>query len=411
MAFNNRIRLPFKITRPQFSEERGSFRKANGATKTMFVTIKKSYEGETDWLPEKWHERLKIALAHDNVVIEGGKYLGGVNQEGDYDINWQEFLDYPTAKAKFKVNVTPFAASNTNCQTCEEATQLNVVNDTFEDSYGDPLDLAEDTEYILNVADNDEICCYPVQFSITSFNSSVLVSATIDNDGILTIRTKTPLQDATNVLLVTYRVTCPNGSYDEANVYGNINGSIAAACLAPENVTSLAVTNNSAEITWDAPTPAPVNGYIWQLFRMDTPGTPVQEGATTDLFVNLTGLEDGTDYGFYVKSDCDTDESAFVEELFTTTDTPPGSGFGCGEYSLFNNDLNMTEYQEVTYMDCFGNYQTIRVYGQGTPTICAAQNSPGDPVYIYVHPIIHGGNKIGQFAPPDSIEINYIDLC
>lgn len=402
MAFKNRIRLPFKLTRPQYAEERQSFRKSDGVTKTLSVVVRKTYEGETDWISEKIHERLKIALAHDNITIEGDKYLGGIAQEGDYEIQWQDFLDYPTAKAKFKVNVTPFDATNSNCQSCEEATQLSVVDDAFES----PLE--EDTQYTLNVAENDDICCYPALFTITYYNSTYLSSASIDQDGIISIQTKTDLIDATNLLLLTYRVTCPNGGYDEGNVYADINGSLEPACNAPEKLSALLVDSGSASVTWDAPTPAPVQ-YIWELYDLTNPGPAIQSGTTTDTSLSLTGLSASNDYQIFVKSDCGGNESAFVDDEFTTPASNT-SGLLCGRYAVANTEFDTSYYREVTYMDCNGVYQTVRVYGQGQALFCAAQTGPGSPIYIHSNPTESNNNGDSRFATA-TIIINYVYLC
>lgn len=353
---------------------------ANGTTKTLSVVVRKIYEGATDWLPEKWHERFKMALAHDNVTIEGDKYLGGISQEGDYEIDWQQFLDYPTAPAKFKVNVTPFAATNSNCMTCAEATQLSLVDDVFANAYDEPIPLQEETTYVLNVADNDDICCYPSVFSLTTYNATYLSAASIDQSGVLSITTKDGLTSANNVLLATYRVTCPNGSYDEASVYGNIDGSVEG-CLAPVNVTLAALTPTSAAVEWEDPSPLP-NEYEWKLFEMQTPGTPVQTGTspTGGVFPSLTGLEDGTEYGFYVRSICDTTNSNFVELLFTT----PVNTESCGRYRIhYSDDSGLsTNSVDVTYMDCNSEYQTVTVFNFRSRVICAQQTTPGNPVHI-----------------------------
>lgn len=379
MPFKNRIRLPVQITKPQYPDERSVFRNAAGVTQTLSVVVRKEYLGDTDWMPEKWHERFVMALSHDNVNIEGDKYLGGVSKEGDYEINWQDFLDYPTAPAKFKVQVTPFAATNSNCMSCEEATQLNLADDTFEDAYG-PIDMQEAEAYTVNVVANDEICCYPAVISITYFNPDYLVSATITQAGLLEVETLSGLTSANNVLLVTYRVTCPNGSYDEANVYGNIEGSIAG-CLSPLNVTLASLTPFTAAPQWDDPDPLP-NSYEWKLFEMQTPGTPVQTGTspTGGVFPTLTGLDDGTDYGFYVRSICDTANSNFVELLFTT----PVNSDTCGQYRVHFDDGTgiSSNSTDVTYLDCNGIYQTVTVFNLRSRVICAQQTTPGNPVEI-----------------------------
>lgn len=379
MPFLNRIRLPFQILRPQFPEEKSVFRNAAGVSKTLSVVVRKEYQGEVDWLPEKWHKRLKMALAHDTVNIEGDKYLGGISQEGDYDIEWSEFLDYPTAKAKFKVQVTPFSATNSNCMSYEEATQLNLEDDFFEDAYG-PIAMQENEEYIINVVANDEICCYPAVLSLVYFNSDYVEAVELSQNGQLSVSTLDNLTSINNVLLATYRVTCPNGSYDEANVYGNIEGSIEG-CLAPLNVTLAALTPFSAAPQWDDPSPLP-NSYEWKLFEMQTPGTPVQTGTspTGGVFPTLTGLDDGTDYGFYVRSICDSSNSNWVELLFTT----PVNTESCGQFRVHFNDGTSisTNSADITYLDCNSIYQTVTVFNMRSRVICAQQTTPGNPVDI-----------------------------
>lgn len=373
MPFVNRIRLPFYLSRPQYPDDRTIFRRADGTTKTLSAVVRKTYEGETDQLPEKIHERLKIALLHDTVNIEGDRYVGGVSVDGDYTIDWQRFLDFPLAKAEFRVQVTPFDFSNSNCQTCEEASQLNLVDDTFPD----PLD--EDTEYTINVFSNDDICCSPITAEITAINADFIESATIDPlSGIVTLQTKTPLEIANGVNLLTYRVTCPNGGYDEADVFADINGSIEA-CLAPVNLQVTDITSDSATATWEAPSPAPSNGYVWQLYNADTMAL-VDSGATGGLTVDLTGLDEDVDYIFYVAGDCGDEQSNNVSTEFSTEI----SSEGCGRYRLFWNDGTGIRGNSTTafYIDCNGDSQEITVFNLGFHMICALENSPGDPVHI-----------------------------
>lgn len=397
MPFQNRIRLPLQILRPQFKAERNVFRKANGSIKTTFAIVNKSMEGETDWIGEKWHERIQIALNHDTVNIEGDKYLGGISPDGDYDIEWSDFLDYPIAKAKFKVNVTPFAASNHNCQTCEEATQLDLTDDVFVDGYGDPITLEEGTTHEINVATNDDICCYPAVFSITSYNTDYLVSATITQAGLLTVVLKPDLPNSNGVVLVTYRVTCPNGGYDEATVTANISGGAPDSCLAPENVIYFDATTTTVEMNWHVPDVLPADGYHWQLFEAQSPGAPVQELSQPTNSVILIGLTPGTDYIFYVKSVCETGvlESNYIFTPFTTLIDEDAS---CGNYELSFYDPNgiPSEFADVIYASCDGGYIHDRIFHGQTRSICTQQTSPGTPVSI---------------EATSTIQIYYLGLC
>lgn len=388
MSFRNRARLAFYVTRPQFPEERNTFRLANGRTKVQSVIIRKVLEGETDYLPVELHERLKIALAHDNITIEGYRYLSGVGvvAEADYEIAWiAGMIDYPLAKAAFKVEVSPYNVTNDNCQSCEEATQLSLVDDTFPD----PLE--EDTEYTINVFANDDICCKPITAEIVEINSTFLESAEIDPaTGIITVVTKTPLMDANGVNLLTYRVTCPNGSYDDADVFGNIEGSIDA-CLAPTDLDVSEIDDDSATATWAAPTPAPANGYIWQLYYAEPFLQLVDSGTTAGLSVNLTGLEAGREYTFFVQSDCGDGVSNNVTFDFTTS----SSGDGCGRYEVSYDDGtgNPENFTFFEYMNCAGDNTPKKIQNLTSVIICALESSPGSPYnivgatfYTYIEP-------------------------
>lgn len=380
----------------QFPEERTVFRKANGVTKTLSVIVRKTYEVETDFLPEIWHQRLKIALAHDNISWEGDRYLGGVTQDGDYSIQWPDgVLHYPTAKAECKVQVTPFDATNSNCQTCEEATQLELEDDTVtSELYGG--DLEEDTDYTWPLADNDVICCYPAVFSLVSYNSDYLTSASINSaTGLLSIHTGVDLVSAAGLLIATYRVTCPNGGYDEANVYASFDGSVPG-CLAPVDVAITGISPDSATATWTESEPG--STYYWELYEGTMPvGTPVQTGTLVGSTLPLTGLTPDTEYFFQVQTVCYGSNSDFV---FVRFDTIPETDT-CGNYHLgFNDGTGIPSHSiTVQYRDCSLNLQYVQIFNNNGTFICAAQTSPGVPVSI------NGG------PPAVYLTIGYIGLC
>lgn len=374
MPFKNRIRLPFYVTRAQFPSEQNVFRRADGSTKTLSAIVRKVYEGETNYLPEAIHERLKIALMHDDVTVEGQRYLGGVSVEGDYDIEWNEFLDYPIAKAKFKVQVTPFNYSNDNCQTCEEALQLILEDDTITGPYEA---LEESQQYEYNVFENDSICCSPVTSEIVSINSLYVASASIDaTTGIVTLTMQDTMPSATLVNLLTYRVICPNGGYDDADVFANVEGS-EMTCNIPTNIV-IAPSETEAEISWDNILGA--TGYNWQLYLASDLFNPINSGSTAFNTTTLTGLSSGTEYVFYVQTDCgDGNLSGFSNMPFETSGSPSQ---GCGQYQLYNNNPPAT-YATTTYIDCNGDSKNRQVQGSHSTIICALENEPGEPVSIF----------------------------
>lgn len=121
MPFANRVRLPFYLSRPQFPVDEDVYLKANGTRRVLKSIVSKEYEATTDYMPQSVHERLAIALRHDSVKVEGEKVEAYIRINGAYAIEWQDFMDYPVAMARFKALEEAFVARNTKCETCEPA--------------------------------------------------------------------------------------------------------------------------------------------------------------------------------------------------------------------------------------------------------------------------------------------------
>ncbi len=372
--FSNRARLPFFITQPQFPDEKTVTTLADGSTKTRSVVVTKVYAGKTASMPERIHERLKIALVHDTVNIEGDRYFGGVTPTGDYDISWENFMDRPVAQAEFKVQVTPFDATNSNCKSCDEANQIILVDDVFPD----PLD--QNHTYALNVFANDTVGCSPYTATIVTFDPNFLVSAAISEMGVITIVTKAAFIIANGVKLLTYRVLCPNGGFDEADVYANMNGTVEA-CLAPTNVRIVSTTDNSVTMAWDAPTPAPAGGYDWVLSKglFGSGGSISQQGNTATLTVTVNNLSDATDYNFGVRGHCDADSQSQYKNINVKTESQQDS---CGLYNVTITPKGLDRRKNVTYIACNGQVATKSVAGHNTEQICCLEISPGVPSSI-----------------------------
>lgn len=377
MPFLNRIRLPLYAKQAQFPTEANRFRLADGTTKTLSVSIRKNYQVETDYMTEAQHQRLVVALNHDTVRIEGTRYIGGVTVDGEYQIDWQDFLDYPVAKATVQINVTPFDFTNSNCQTCDQATQLSLVDD-------DAGELEEGVPKDTNVYTNDSICCYPVTASITWFDTGYLASATIDAaTGIATLTTKDPVATVGSIKLATYRVTCPDGSYDEADIYGSIVGS-GDACEQPSEFLEPDYSDDpplTVTIEFAAPVVDPSGGYEWQLFEADDLGTPIQTGTEADKTVLLENLEYGKAYVFYIRSICDDGiVSPYSQQEFTT----PSSDFpDCGRFEIAADDGTLGSGSHAySYMDCAGTIQSGGIINLTTKTECMMTDDFGNPVYF-----------------------------
>lgn len=385
MSFSNRIRLPFKLHKPQFLEDATRYRKANGVTVTLSVIVRKVYEGLTDSIPEKLHERLKIALVHDSVQIEGDKYVGIITQEGDYQIEWQDFLSHPLAQGKFKAEVTPFNATNSNCGTCEEQIQIVAVDD-------DLGTLTEGQHVVFNPLTNDSVCCNPVSITLVTVNGDYIENVSIDTvTNEITFDVKTPIQDSNGITIITYRAQCDNGMFDEANVIAAFIGSIPATCDTPTNLVTTDITDTTATIDWDDITGA--DRYDWQLYLITDLVNPVQFNSTMISEALCSGLEPNTQYRFYVLTHCANGDSGSAYIDFTTTNTTPPANT-CGQYELFNTDDQ--QYHQGSYTDCEGVFRGINIPPSHYRTICVLQSSPGTPIDLNMVP---------------EIIISYLGLC
>jgi hypothetical protein len=375
MGFRNRIRLPFQLHKPQFLEEAERYRKANGTTVTLSVVVRKVYEGLTDRLPEKLHERLKIALVHDHVEVEGDKYVGVVTQEGDYQIEWQDFLSHPLAQGKFKAEVTPFNATNSNCGTCQEVIQV-VAND---DDLGALNEGA--TGILFDPLANDDICCNPVTITLVTTNATFINNVVIHPNNFISFDVKSPVPDAVDVVLLTYRAQCQNGQYDDANVIADINGSVPA-CLAPANFVVVSVTDTTATLNWDDVVGAV--SYDWVLFQAPDYIHAVFNATIGTSDVVATSLQPNTSYRVLVRANCASGSSNYVSVDFTTDTAPPANA--CGSYELYNtDDLN---FRQGSYTDCDGIFRGINIAPSDTRKICVLQNTPGSSVDLNVEPEI-----------------------
>lgn len=378
MPFLNKIRLPFYLKQPQYPAERTVHRRADGVTKVLSVEVRKTYQGQTDHLDPDLHQWLTIALNHDTVNVEDKRLISGIALDGDYTIDYVEFLDYPLGQASFQVQVTPFNQFNDNCQTCEEATQLELVDDTF------VYPLSEGEEATISVFDNDSICCSPITAEIVTFNTTYVESASIDAaTGIITIQLLATTPTDININLVTYRVTCPNGGFDDADVFGDVDGS-EEVCQPPSNLSyahipQTEISTESEEISFTASSSSP-ESYDWILYSCDNLSTPIDSGNVTESpIIILPALEPGACFVISIRSVCGVgDFSEYVSLEFTT----PGVTTNCGRFQITANDGTFDrEAYEYTYIDCNGVEQNRIITNLQTVERCLLVTSANFPVY------------------------------
>lgn len=100
--------LPIIILAPQYKQEDKIYTKRSGEQVVLFSSVTKEYEGETDYIPMEWHEKIMLALTCDEVYINGKRVTKSGNYEIDHDNCTYSDCGIKLMRATFKVtaNVT-----------------------------------------------------------------------------------------------------------------------------------------------------------------------------------------------------------------------------------------------------------------------------------------------------------------
>ena len=107
----------------------------------------------------------------------------------------------------------------------------------------------------------------------------------------------------------------------------------APSCTSPTSLTSSSVATTTATISWAAASPAPSNGYQYFLSTSSsaptTGTTPTGSTAAGVVSVNLSSLNSGTQYYFWVRSNCGGSQSSWAGSSTFTTTIPPPTNDAC----------------------------------------------------------------------------------
>jgi hypothetical protein len=106
--------MPIKLSKPQYSQNDKIYTKSNGENVVLFSEMVKEYEGTTDYVNEKTHEMILIALSCDEVYINGER----LTKSDKYEIDWENYTTDDSgdklARATFKMKAN-VNRRNSNC--------------------------------------------------------------------------------------------------------------------------------------------------------------------------------------------------------------------------------------------------------------------------------------------------------
>ena len=174
------------------------------------------------------------------------------------------------------------------------------------------------------------------------------------------------------------------------------------SCLTPSSLSVAGITANSATLNWNAPTPAPANGYAYYLTTINTPPTSatVPTGTSNTTSITPASLNPNTTYYWWVKSVCSsTDSSTWIGGAsFTTTQIPATIPYN--QDFTNGNDLvlsNGTQTNKWIYGSATGN-PANSIYISNNGTANAYTTSSSSVVHAYRDIIIPTGTTIATFS-------------
>ncbi|HEY8403889.1 MAG TPA: fibronectin type III domain-containing protein, partial [Flavobacteriales bacterium] len=166
--------------------------------------------------------------------------------------------------------------------TCLPASGLSVSNIT---AYG--------ADFSWNASTSDPQDGY--NWEVVDGSNNVVVSGNSSETSV-TVSGLTPLSSYSFKVYA----NCEDGVDESSPI--SIPFSTIASCLPPSNINITSITTTSVELSWNASTSNPENGYVWQVRLGET---VVETGISEGLNASVEGLTPNTTYTFYVRAQCD----------------------------------------------------------------------------------------------------------
>lgn len=153
-------------------------------------------------------------------------------------------------------------------------------------------------------------------------------------------------------------------------------------CASPTNITISDITDGTATISWDAPSPAPVGGYEYKVQAQGAgyPGasTGIQ---TTNTTVSVSSLTSNYNYEVYVRAICSTNDSSWEGPILFTTLETCDSPSNIMISEIQSNQATVS-WDAPTSTPEGGYYYIVQPAGTGNPDMANAEQTDETSVTV-----------------------------
>jgi len=116
-VFINKIRLPIYFKNPQPQNDQKVYVRSDGTRKKLYARLSKKWLGLVDMTTEEVHQKLVVALSHDNITfVTDNLYSLECTFEDEYNQDFPDVMQGINVwTSNFSVMETPFDEVNNNC--------------------------------------------------------------------------------------------------------------------------------------------------------------------------------------------------------------------------------------------------------------------------------------------------------
>ncbi|WP_346236748.1 fibronectin type III domain-containing protein [Niabella insulamsoli] len=302
--FQNRIRIPALIRRPQIVTNQNIYVRSDGTQKVTKSVKSKEFNMLIDFADITLHEKIDMALSHDKVYVENRNYSGSVVGYGNYNIDWEGAINKFMAQGDCKLLVTPYDTKNSNCGVCGDCTAVAILTSSLPNAEASDLTYNEYIELSGSGPFNLSNIVAPAWLTVSLDGNRILLSGSI------------PQEDGVHDV-----------AFDISNCFGvnteSFASTITVSYIDPPELFINDITSTSADLAWPAEEGATGYEILVRLYinptesnaKVTLSGYPV---IVTGITHGLTGLTSGSLYQVSIRTIVGSSTSDWEIQDFST---------------------------------------------------------------------------------------------